>query len=197
MEKRILSGLVLILTFVMVSAAFAQVAAEAQKQTKCPCCSSKEVQGHQQVADDMQKHPNCPYCGMDRQKFAHSRMLLQYDDGSAFGACSLHCAAVDLALRLDKNPTSILVADYNTKKLIDADKAAWVMGGNKPGVMTKRAKWAFADPKDAQAYMQENQGQSATFDEVMKAAYEDMYADTKMIREKRARMKQMQQGEKK
>ena len=188
----------LVVVLVLAAAAtFAQVAADPKKDANRPCCSSAQGEGLQQVAEDMQKHPNCPYCGMDRQKFAHSRMLVQYDDGSAFGACSLHCAAVDLALRLDKNPASILVADYNTKKLIDADKAAWVMGGNKPGVMTKRAKWAFADPKDAQAYMQENQGQSATFDEVMKAAYEDMYADTKMIREKRARMKQMQQGEKK
>lgn len=150
-----------------------------------------------QVAEDIQKHANCPYCGMDRQKFAHSRMLVEYDDGSAFGACSLHCAAVDLALKLDKNPKAILVADYNTKKLLDVEKAAWVMGGNKPGVMTKRAKWAFADPKDAQAYIKENQGQMASFDDVMKATYEDMYADTKMIREKRAKMKQMQQGEKK
>jgi copper chaperone NosL len=148
-----------------------------------------------QLAEDIQKHPNCPYCGMDRQMFAHSRMLIEYDDGSAFGACSLHCAAVDLALRLDKNPKSIQVADYNTKKLIDAEKAVWVMGGSKPGVMTKRAKWAFADPKAAQAFIQENQGQLATFDDVMKAAYEDMYADTKMIRDKRAKMKQMKQGE--
>ena len=31
----------------------------------------------------------------------------------------------------------------------------------------------------------------------MKASYEDMYNDTKMIREKRAKMKQMHQGEKK
>jgi hypothetical protein len=30
----------------------------------------------------------------------------------------------------------------------------------------------------------------ATFDEAMKAAYEDMYTDTKMIREKRKMMKQ-------
>jgi copper chaperone NosL len=148
-----------------------------------------------QMDDDIQKHPNCPFCGMDRQKFAQSRMLIEYDDGSAFGACSLHCAAMDLALRLDKNPKSIQVADFNTKKLIDAEKAAWVVGGNKPGVMTKRAKWAFADPKDAQAFIKENQGQLATFDEVMKAAYEDMYADTKMIREKRAKMKQMKQME--
>ena len=33
-------------------------------------------------------------------------------------------------------------------------------------------------------------GNLGTFDQAMKASYEDMYADTKMIREKRKAMKQ-------
>jgi nitrous oxide reductase accessory protein NosL len=146
-----------------------------------------------QVADDIQKYPSCKYCGMDRQKFAHSRMLIEYTDASGFGACSIHCAAVDLAQNIDKTPKAVLVADYPTKKLIGAEKAYWVIGGNKPGVMTKRAKWAFAGQKDAQGFIKENGGQLASFDDAMKAAYEDMYADTKMIREKRAKRKMMQQ----
>ena len=141
--------------------------------------------------DDIKKHPTCTYCGMDREKFAHSRMLIEYDDGTTEGACSLHCAAVDLALHIDKTPKAILVADYNTKKLIDADKATWVIGGSKMGVMTKRGKWAFEKKEDAEKFMKENAGTLVTFDEAMKAAYEDMYADTKMIREKR-KMKKME-----
>jgi len=35
-----------------------------------------------------------------------------------------------------------MVGDFGTKKLIDAEKALWVLGGSKPGVMTKRGKWA-------------------------------------------------------
>ena len=31
---------------------------------------------------DQVKHPSCPYCGMDRTKFAHSRVLITYDDGT-------------------------------------------------------------------------------------------------------------------
>ena len=141
--------------------------------------------------DDIKKHPTCTYCGMDREKFAHSRMLIEYDDGTTEGACSLHCAAIDLALHIDKTPKAILVADYNTKKLIDADKATWVIGGSKMGVMTKRGKWAFEKKEDAEKFMKENAGTLVTFDEAMKAAYEDMYADTKMIREKR-KMKKME-----
>ena len=61
-------------------------------------------------------------------------------------------------------------------------------------VMTKRAKWAFEKKDDAEAFIKENGGTLAAFDEAMKAAYEDMYTDTKMIREKRKMMKMKQMG---
>jgi nitrous oxide reductase accessory protein NosL len=141
--------------------------------------------------DDIKKHPLCKYCGMDREKFAHSRIYIEYDDGTTEGTCSVHCAANDLALSIDKTPKAIMVGDYNTKKLIDAEKAFWVIGGNKPGVMTKRAKWAFEKKEYAEKFISENGGKFSTFDEAMKAVYEDMYQDTKMIREKRKMMKKM------
>jgi nitrous oxide reductase accessory protein NosL len=139
--------------------------------------------------DDIKQSPSCKYCGMDREKFGHSRMLIEYDDGTSVGTCSIHCAAVDLALNIDKTPRAILVADYGTKKLVDAEKASWVAGGSKPGVMTKRAKWAFEKKEDAESFVKESGGSAATFDEAVKFAYEDMYQDTKMIREKRKMMK--------
>jgi copper chaperone NosL len=138
-----------------------------------------------QAQEDIQKIASCKYCGMDRAKFAYSRMLIEYEDGTSVGTCSIHCVAVDLALNIDKTPKTISVGDYNTKALIDAEKAVWVIGGNKPGVMTKRAKWAFAEKGAAEAFVKENQGKVATFDEAMKATYEDMNDDTKMIRERR------------
>lgn len=131
----------------------------------------------------------CPYCGMEKEKFAHTWMVIEYDGGHKEGFCSIHCAALDFALNIDKAPVKIEVGDYSSKKLIDAEKAHWVIGGNKPGVMTKRAKWAFENKSDAEAFMKENGGTAATLDEAMKAAYEDMYADTKMIREKRKMMR--------
>lgn len=144
---------------------------------------------------DIQQMPSCKYCGMDRKMFAHSRMVIEYDDGTKLGACSLHCAAVDLAENIDKTPASILVGDFDTKKLIDAEKAVWVIGGNKPGVMTKRAKWAFANKAEAEAYIKANGGTLGTFDDAMKATYEDMYTDTKMIRDKRKAKRMQMQGQ--
>ena len=142
--------------------------------------------------DDIKKHPSCKYCGMDRQNFAHSRFFVENEDGSTAGTCSIHCAAIDFALNIDKAPKTMQVGDYNTKALIDAEKALWVLGGNKPGVMTKRAKWAFGKKEDAEKFMAENGGSVITFEQAFKAAYEDMYADTKMIQERR-KMRRMQE----
>jgi copper chaperone NosL len=145
---------------------------------------------HMQVQpdNDMEKFGNCSYCGMDRKKFNFSRVVVSYDDGSSSGACSLRCAAVDIASRMDRVFLKIWVADYYSKKLIDAEKAAWVIHEDKPGVMTRRAKWAFKTTQDAGQYIKVNGGKIATFDEVMLAAYQDMYDDSKMIREKRKKM---------
>jgi copper chaperone NosL len=131
----------------------------------------------------------CPFCGMEKEKFGHTWMTVEYDDGSNAGFCSIHCAAIDLATKIDKTPVKIEVGDYMSKKPVDAEKAFWVIGGSKPGVMSKRAKWAFGKKEDADAFIKENGGTVAAFDEAMKAAYEDMYSDTKMIRDKRKMMK--------
>ncbi len=132
--------------------------------------------------EDIQKHPTCIHCGMDRQMFAHSRMVIQYDDATSVGLCSIRCTAVDLDLNTGKTPKSIKVADYNTKELIDAEEATWVMGGSKPGVMTKKAKWAFTNPEDAEKFIKANGGEIVDFLEALKAAKEELSLDKKMKR---------------
>jgi copper chaperone NosL len=146
--------------------------------------------GYAFAQEDIAKHKACKYCGMDREKFAHSRMLIEYEDGTEVGTCSIHCTAIDLANNIDKTPKVIWVGDYKTKELVDVEQAVWVIGGSKMGVMTKNAKWAFGKSEDAKEFVAANGGNIGTFDQAMKAAYEDMYADTKMIREKRKAMKQ-------
>jgi len=141
---------------------------------------------------DVTKAPVCRQCGMDREKFSHSRMFITYEDGSTAATCSLHCAAVELANTIDKIPVMVSVADYDSKELIDADKAVWVIGGSKKGVMTGQAKWAFASKESAERFIKANGGGIVTFDEAIKAAYDDMYQDTKMIREFR-KMKRLKQ----
>jgi nitrous oxide reductase accessory protein NosL len=132
---------------------------------------------------------------MDREKFSQSRMLIEYDDGSTVATCSLHCIAVDMANNIDKTPKKIKVADVVSKELIDAEKAVWVIGGSKQGVMTRNAKWAFVSKEKAETFIKENGGKLASFDEAIKTAYEDMYKDTKMIRDRRKQMKMKKDGQ--
>lgn len=143
--------------------------------------------------DDLAAHPSCAYCGMDRAKFAHSRMLVRYVDGTSTGTCSIRDAALDLAVKIDTTPTEVLVSDFNTKELIAADKAIWVIGGDVKGVMTNRPKWAFNGESSAQAFIKEHGGEIVSFGSALKAAYEDMYEDTNMIRKMRS-MKKMEKG---
>jgi copper chaperone NosL len=135
----------------------------------------------------------CKCCRMDRKKFAHSRILIEYDDETTAATCSLRCAAAELSNNIDRTPRSIWVGDYATRLLIDAERAVWVIGGTKQGVMTRNPKWAFAGQVAAEAFVKENGGRLATFDEAMTVANGDLYQDTKMIRDKRKMMKKQLQ----
>ncbi len=137
---------------------------------------------------DIAAIPACKYCGMDREKYASSRMLVSYSEGEPTGTCSIHCLAVDLALNIDRAPLALQVGDHGTLALTNAEKATWVIVDDKPGVMTRRAKWAFADPAAAKAFIAANGGRVAGggFDEALQASFEDMGADVKAIRERRA-----------
>ena len=148
------------------------------------------------VGDDIDLHKSCSLCGMDRKAFDFSRMLIEYSDGTVGALCSLHCASIHLANNIDKTPKAIKVADFNGKHLIDAKTAVWVVGGDKPGVMSKQGKWAFEKKSDAEAFMKINQGMLVSYEEAVNAAYNDMYADTNMIRQKRM-MKRMQMNDQK
>jgi copper chaperone NosL len=129
---------------------------------------------HAAAMQDTKDHPDCKYCGMKRELFAFSRMLIKYNSGPAIGTCSIHCSSIDLALHTDKMPEAILVGDFNTKRLIDAERAVWVIGGKKAGVMSIRGKWAFENRKDADSFLRENGGRISSFDEAMRAAFEDI-----------------------
>ncbi|HJW29823.1 MAG TPA: nitrous oxide reductase accessory protein NosL [Saprospiraceae bacterium] len=123
------------------------------------------------TAADQALNPKlCKQCGMDMDAYAQSRMLVVYADGTTVGVCSLHCAAAELKQNKDKQVKSLMVADYATKELIDARTATWAVGGNKEGVMTAAAKWAFAKGSDAREFVKQNGGEIASFDIAMKAS---------------------------
>lgn len=188
MKKRLVPVLLLCSCFIFAGAASAVAAGS--------CCpTGRQTAVPEKAPGATEGQASCSYCGMDRGKFAHSRMLIEYDDGTTLGTCSIHCLAVELANTINKSPAAIMVGDYGSSKLIDAETASWVIGGDKAGVMSSRAKWAFEKKSEAEAFIAANRGTLATFEEALKAAYEDLYKDTRMIRERRKlnRMKQPEQ----
>ena len=131
----------------------------------------------------------CLHCGMKKSAYGHSWVVISYGDGSSVGVCSIHCGAIEMALHTNKEVTGITVGDYTSHKQIDAEKAYWVIGGDKPGVMTIQAKWAFETEKTANQFIRLHGGRRSDFGAVMRAAFEDMYRDTLMIRKKRKLMR--------
>ena len=121
------------------------------------------------AAETVEGPGDCARCGMNRTTFAYSRMLVTYADGKVVGVCSLHCAVEETRSRRDRQVVSLLVADYGTRRLIDARKAVWVVGGKERGVMTHPAKWAFGREEDARAFVREKGGEIVPFEAVLKS----------------------------
>jgi hypothetical protein len=124
--------------------------------------------------ENMKGYGSCSLCGM-RLDYSRNRMLIEYDDGTKSDMCSMHCTAAEFAAHREKTLKRLQVSYYNSNRLIDAKRAYWVIGGNKSGVMTKRAKWAFEKREEAEQFIKDNGGRISTFDEVMKATFVDMY----------------------
>lgn len=134
-----------------------------------------------QPKDDIQLYRSCKTCGMSREMFSYSRVLVAYSNGTVSGTCSMRCAAVDLALNMGRVPESIQAGDFNSRQLIVADKAYWVIGGKKEGTMATRGKWAFGKKEEADSFIAKNGGMIGTFHDALKASFEDLYSDLKLF----------------
>ena len=122
---------------------------------------------------DLENHRDCKHCGMDRKAYGYSRMQVEYKDGTPVGTCSLHCVVTELLSNRVGEVLSYKVADRDTRALIDAEKAIWVIGGKKRGVMSKRAKWAFATKEAAHQFINSYGGEIVTWNEALSTAKED------------------------
>lgn len=140
--------------------------------------------------NDIAKYGKCPYCGMDRNKFHHSRMLIQYSDDLADGTCSIHCAAISLSLNVDRDPKALWVGDNaapgEVKPLVEVDKAWFLVGSKIPGVMTANSKVAYGGEDAAKAAQAAQGGEIVRFDQALLLAYTDMSKDVSRIRKNRA-----------
>ncbi len=124
--------------------------------------------------DDIDAHRSCAFCGMDRKAFGYSRMLVRYDDGSEVGVCSLHCAVIELEANKARRVTALLVADRNSRTLLEAEHAFWVTGGSKRGVMTEHPSWAFSTKDAAEAFIKEYGGTLTPWTDVRAVARDEV-----------------------
>jgi len=146
------------------------------------------------LEDELRKFPLCPYCGMSRshEQWQRTRHLVHYGDDSVDPTCSIHCAALSLGLNLDLGPKAIYGADAGSTRpvppLIQVEQLHYVIDPSRPGTMTRRSKWAYADRKIAQEAAK-GTGELADFEQALRAAYPDMAEDTILIRKRRAEMR--------
>jgi len=125
------------------------------------------------AGNDIDEIRSCSYCGMDRKAFGYSRMMIVYNNGSHVGVCSLHCAVTEMIENKGIKVKSLQVADRNSHALIDAEKAFWVVGGSKRGVMTQNPKWAFATSESAQTFVKSYGGKMTSWDDALQAACDE------------------------
>lgn len=150
------------------------------------------------LTDELKKFPRCRYCGMMRAKFSHTRHLIVYENDSVDGTCSLHCAAIGLALNMDLGPKAIYAGDAGAggeiKPLVLVDKAFYVVDPSKPGTMTRVSNAAYADKAKAEAAAKAEASAKAGaevigFDAALRKAYLVMADDTIMLRKRRGEMR--------
>ena len=138
--------------------------------------------------EDIRKYKSCKLCGMSREDI--SIRGFYWFTTTALLPAPAACAARRWTWRLTwgAKQTPMMVAYFNSRKLIDAEKAYWVIGGSKQGTMSTRGKWAFTGKDEARKFMAKNGGAPGTFHNALKASFEDLYSDLKLFMEESAKL---------
>lgn len=127
----------------------------------------------------------CPNCGMNLPKYYKTSHAVELADGTHRQYCSIHCLTEEMEMGYlrDKKESirSIKVVDIVTNQFIDAKKAFYVVGSNKPGTMTMTSKYAFAQKAQAEEFASKNGGTVMSFDETYKTAVNDFTKDMGML----------------
>ena len=145
----------------------------------------------------MSKHPTliqsgkekmwCHVCGMSLKMFYKTSHALKLKDGKARQYCSIRCLVVDYP-KIKDNIKEILVVDAKSGKMIDANKAFYVVGSQVKGTMSKVSKIAFEKEEDAKEFQKEFGGEIVGFNKAFELAKKNLKADIKMLNKKKKMM---------
>lgn len=126
---------------------------------------------------DLAQYPDCLNCGMSRKECAHTRITVEYTDGTRRAECSLHCLLADLVDQPGRQPKRILAADYKDKKLVEAEKCWWVRFDNAAECRGSKVMLAFRAEREADEFIASFGGKKLNFDEALKLTYLDIEAE--------------------
>ena len=192
MKKIIVSILALVFISTLVHAEMKCAAGKCGAAMKSPAQPKKMMKMFQSVSKDkvmlLQKGKAkafCPACGMSLPMFFKTNHIAHVK-GKTKQYCSIHCVVEEM--QKGKKLEHIQVVDTHSLKLIDADKAIYVLGSSKKGTMTAISKYAFSAKADAQAFTKANGGKVTDFNGALEAAKAEFIKDSKMIAKKQAMM---------
>jgi hypothetical protein len=116
----------------------------------------------------------CSHCLMSRLRFARSRVIITLEIGTTIESCMVSHGLVIQGQAIKR----IKVTEYNSKKLIEAKSAFWIINQSRQCPMSTIELWAFADEQSAQAYLQKHTGTLCTWEEALKAACDGRLVDS-------------------
>ncbi|MEW6410795.1 MAG: nitrous oxide reductase accessory protein NosL [Nitrospirota bacterium] len=116
----------------------------------------------------------CDNCSMSRNKWARTRYEFETSKGKIY-TCSIHCVVV-MSMRLKEEPKDVKVAEYLCpERMIDADKAFYVIDSTAPGTMTKRSKITFSTKEKAEKFAARYGGTVAMFEDALSETKKEVH----------------------
>jgi copper chaperone NosL len=121
---------------------------------------------------DLAQYPQCLHCGMDRTQCKHTRVSIEFADGTKAAECSLQCLVATLKEQPWRRTKTISAADYNDKKLVPAESCSWVRYDNAVSCQGSRVMLAFRSESAADRFVHSFGGRKMTFNDALLAAAE-------------------------
>lgn len=138
-------------------------------------------------AVNVQKGKNkdfCPVCGMTLHHF-HKTNFAATSSGNESQYCSLICLVEDEIVN-NKKMTNIRVVDNLTMKMIDAKKASYVVGSNKPATMSAISIYGFGTLDGAKKFAAQNGGDVKDFEAIYSMVKSTQAKDMAATKERQA-----------
>jgi len=127
----------------------------------------------------------CPKCGMTLPMFYRTNHAATVD-GKVQQFCSMYCLVE--AMNSGAKVEDVKVVDNSTLKFIDANKAFYVVGSNKPATMAKKvSKYAFGTEEAAKKFAQEFGGKVMSYKDALEIAKKDFDSDTEAKKMRQAK----------